>query len=333
MLTIVDSSELFTGSSIPYGVKTGVPMLDLALGRCGWPAGRIIEIYGFEGSGKSSIGLMGIANVQRMGGIGIYIDSEKTFDPVRAEVLGVKLDYGNTFLVIEVKSLDAGFRAIQNICQSMRDSGLDRPVLMVYDSVTGAPNEYDLEQELGKEQRTGHEAKVIRQGIRAVATEISETKAILLLVNHAIAKITSYGKQSQAAGGHAIKLWASNRVELKNIGKVKDKDKTILGMQVKICLEKNKVSGITIDEVEIDLMNQGGFDTAGNLLEACIRVEMVGHKKGSKDYTFTTDEGEEVVFPREGWPKLCAQYGGVYPMYDLFYKYCISHGHMRTYGK
>lgn len=335
-LSVISSGQMFTGASIPFGVPSGLPKLDLAFGRPGWPAGRIIELYGFESSGKTTLGLTAIRNVQKMGGVGFFIDSEKTFDAYRAQSLDVELNYDDNFHRVEVRSMDAGFRAIKSICASVKKSGFGRPIVVVYDSVMGAANEYDIEQEIGAEQRTGHEAKVIKQGIRAISTDVSETKVLVFLINHAIENArASWGKKSKAAGGHAIKLWSSSRVELTGIGKITTSDRTSrTGQKVKIQLEKSKVGSLAITNFDVELLDATGFNTAASMLEAMEDVGMVSHTKGSKKFTLNPIEGvaeEAIEFEKKEWPKVLSSLGGEDKMYNLFYSYCFDKGLMRRY--
>lgn len=332
-LIIIDSDQMFSGSSIPFGVKTGLPMLDLAFGRPGWPAGRVIELYGFEASGKTSLALHAISNVQKMGGIGMFIDSERTFDPIRAKTLGVDLNYSDSFHRIEARSLDAGFRAIKNICKSIKDSKLDRPIVVVFDSVQGSQNEYDAEQELGKEQRTGHEAKVIKQGMKSIIGDVAESKVVLILINHAIETVSMmpFAKKSRAAGGHGIKLLSSARVELKAAGKIK-KGEFRIGQKIKLLPEKNKVGPLALTEVEAQLLDSVGFDAESSLLDAMQRIGAITESGSGRGKIYRLEAIEKgTEFKSNEWSNLISKLGGIDELYDKFYELCYEKGAMVKY--
>lgn len=328
-ISIVDSDQMFHAASISYGVPTGLPMLDLHITRPGWPAGRIIELFGFEGCGKTTLGLHAISFAQKMGGTGIFIDSENTFDAHRAQACGVNTEHGNNFLLTPVRSIDAGFRMIKKICESVRERNEYEPVVIVYDSVTGSQNEFDMEKyQIGKEQRTGHEAKVIRQGIKQVSTDISETQVIMIFINHSIAKIASMGEKSQAAGGHAIKFWATNRIELIRLGSLKVGSKpneTIIGDKIKIRPRKNKVGGLNIPDFDVELLQDSGFNTIDNMLDTMLKVGMAT-RINNRTYSFNG-----VEFARKEFKNLVEQEGGINKLYGDFYNYCLENGHMRPY--
>jgi len=341
MLTFIDSSQTFAGSTIPYGVRTGVPMLDLALGRPGWAAGRVVELYGFEGCGKTTLGLHAIAQVQRMGGMGIFIDSELTFDPYRANQIGVSQKYGEDFARIEARSVEAGFRAIQGITNAIKESGETRPMVVLYDSVTGSNLEYNITRladkksgyAFGAAERIGQEAKSIRTGMRTISADISATKIVLIFINHAVATIAgTYAKASQAAGGHAIKLFASTRCELKKSTKIKDSDKNLLGAETNIFIEKSKVGGVSIENVKVELMNTYGFDTVGNLLEAAKESGMVEWPAKAKTGTLKFIDPGRVV-SKADWGQFVEESGGVDEVYSQFYRWCFQNGLMRPYGE
>lgn len=341
MLTFIDSAQTFSSATIPYGVRTGVPMLDLALGRPGWAAGRVVEAYGFEGSGKTTLGLHAIAQAQRMGGMGIFIDSELTFDPYRAAQIGVQLNYGDNFARIEARSVDAGFRAIYDITKARSESGDNRPMVVVYDSVTGSNLEYNITRledekdayDIGANERIGQEAKSIRTGMRTIVADVAATKIVMIFINHAVAKIalTPYAKASQAAGGHAIKLFASTRCELRKTKKLKDSDKLITGAETSILLEKSKVGGILQEDIRVELLNTCGFDTVGNLLDAARASKMVDWAKGAKSGTLQViDPGRTIS--RADWPLFIEEKGGVDFVYGQFIQWCFQTGLMRPYG-
>lgn len=328
---VYSPDQLFWGSNIPYTIRTGLPMLELCMGAPGWPAGRITELYSFEGCGKTTLSLHAIANCQKMGGAGIFIDSEKTFDKLRAKNIGIDVD--NNFSVVETSTVEGGFRTIKRTCEALKKTKMDSPFVIVYDSVTGTQNEYDLEQEIGQEQRIGNEAKIIRQSIRAIASLVSDCKVVLLLINHAIASnIGGYGKKSQASGGHAIKLWASSRVELKNLGKIKDDDDKRLGQKVEIFVEKNKLSGVSLDKFQCELLNDGGFNTAENLLEAMVRIGMIKRPKGARKCTYINEE-EEIEFITGEWINFAnATWGSINNAYTAFINYGVESNNIRSYG-
>lgn len=324
------AGDISIRSYVPFGILTGLPMLDLSIGRPGWPAGRCIELYGFEASGKTTAALHALAQAQRVGGGGMYIDTEQTWDEPRARDIGVNPDVN--FAPVSVKSVDAAFRVTQAILEGRKKTGdYSKPFVIIIDSITGSANEYTKSREIGEEERIGQDARVIRGGMRRIIADVAETKINLFMVNHAISKVAvfKFSKTSQAAGGHAIKLLSTVRCEFKAIGRIKDPfDKErVIGQKVRIEIEKLKGSRLEWPIVNANLMGDIGFDTEESLLEAGIRVGFVKHEPGSKDYSF----GEK-GFPKTDWPHIVAENGGVDKFYDTFIKWALDNEKLKRWG-
>lgn len=330
MASLHKAGDITIKSFVPFGVLTGLPLLDLRIGRPGWPAGRCVELYGFEASGKSTLALTAIAQAQRKGGSGIYIDTEKTWDEERAWDIGV--DTENNFAVADADSVEAGFRLVQEIVKAKKEAGINKPLVVVIDSITGVSNEYMRDRIIGEERRIGDDARAIRTGMRMIVSDVAAAKINLFMVNHAISKVaaTPYAKQSQAAGGHAIKLFSSVRCNLAHKGWIRhEEDKNLrIGQEVAIELEKLKGSRNKYPKMTANLMGDIGFDTKESLLEACIEAEIVEHKKGDKSYKFN-----EAEFPKRDWPQIIDQNGGVNKMYDYFIERCVQEGKLSPWGQ
>ena len=316
-------------SRVPFGVLTDIPELDLAIARDGWPAGRVIEVFGLPMSGKSSIALHAISNIQKMGGGAVYIDTEKTWDEDRAKELGV--DVHTNFVIIDTDSLESGFRSAQATIDSIKAEKFNKPMIVVIDSVTGAANERMKETELGIEERLGEDARKIRGGLRRLVEGVAESHIILFLINHSISKMAAgpYQKQTQAAGGHAIKFFSTLRFEMTNAGWIKDPNDSErrIGQKVKISIEKIKGSKMWTPKVEANLMFDGGFDTAESLLEA-------GQKTGFIErVNMRTYKLGEVEFPKADWPITIENLGGLDTVYKAWISDSIEKGVIKPWAK
>lgn len=327
--------DLYFSSHIPFGIRTGLPQIELALGRPGWPAGRIVELYGFAMVGKTTLGYHAISNVQKMGGMGVVIDTELTFDEDRATTCGV--DVKGDFAYFTADTVEAYFRTIERVLSGLRSSEYSKPVLIMVDSVTGALVESEKVKEFGAEPRVGIEAKVIRAGLKKIIPDLADTKACLLLINHAVSIIamTKWARNRQAAGGHAIKLLASARAEFRNTGKIKDpndKEKE-LGQKIKILFEKSKIGSLYYPIVDTELLFECGFNTVASLLEAMKTTKMIISESEARKgtYTFRQEGQEDITFIRKEWPGLIESFGGVDKMYDYFIETCISTGIIKPY--
>ena len=319
-------------SYIPWGLRTGVPELDFNMGKPGWPAGRVVELYGFEHCGKTTLGYHAIAEAQRMGGAAWFLDTEKSWDELRAMDCGVDTD--DRLGIGDPDSVDACFRQIQYILEARKEDNDGKPLVIVVDSVTGAATEGMQKKEIGETEKIAQDAKAIRGAIRRIQPDIAGLNVNLFMINHATANITAnkYAKQSDSSGGHAIKLASTVRCSMKHGGWIKEDnatDQRRLGQKISMQVEKLKGSQLDYPEVkDTPLLNTCGFDTQESLLRAGIKSGWVGHKPNAKTYTFYDEE-----FSRPDWEALVLSRGGIDKAYHEWIAWCIEEGCMTKWGR
>jgi recombination protein RecA len=297
------------------------------MGRPGLPAGRIIEFFGFEYSGKTCAALHVIAQAQRLGGAGYFIDTEFSYDEGRCHDIGIDTDVN--FAVGEAKTIEGILRNVDAALDGIIESGFNKPFVIVADSITGVETEHNKGLEIGAESRVGEDARRIRSGIKKLNSKIAETKACVIFINHAIALVAAskFAKQSASAGGHALKFFSTVRLQFTGGSDVKDGDKRI-GQNIYLRVEKLKNSKLEYPKLEITL-GDTGFDTEGSLLNAMSEVGLVTHGKGSKSYTFVPTEQE---FPKADWPNVVTSLGGLDKAYDYFLEWSIKNGKIKPWG-
>ena len=331
LVSVHKAGDITISSHIPFGIRTGVPSLDYHINRPGWPAGRCVELFGFEHCGKTTLGLHAIAECQRMGGGAYFIDTEKSWDERRAEQIGVNTD--TNLGIGDADSIESAFRLIRSIVDSRLEWNDGKPFVILVDSVTGTATEFMKTHTIGKEERVGQDARAIRGGMRRITADIAKANVTLIMINHAISTIPQFrfAKQSEAAGGHAIKLFSTVRVNLASTGWITegtDKAKKRTGQKIMMKVEKLKNSSMSDPQInDIPLLNSIGFDTESDLLQAGIAAGWVGHKESSKEYRL----GDE-VFPKVDWPAIVQQLGGLNVAYDLFLDWCKTHGTMQDWA-
>jgi len=324
------ASDIRMPSHIPRGILTRQPMFDLTLGREGIPIGKIIEFFGFERSGKTTSAYHIIAQCQRGGGTALFIDTESGFDPVRAKECGCAVD-GDSLQVVAAKTVDAVFRTIDSFLKVLKDNDFQNDVLIVVDSITAVESEMiQKEKETWKAvNQLGADARTIRSGIRHTWNKMADQKVTTIFINHAIANMATFGKQSQASGGHALKLAASLRVEFKNEGEFleekkgkDDADRERYGQKVKVTFEKLKGAKMRKMTYSTLLLNDGGFDSIGQLLEASMKIGLI-KKMNNVTYSIVNrNNGEEVdSFTKPQWPDWVNSHGG----FDEAYKWFLAH--------
>lgn len=242
-------------------VPTGSISLDLALGVGGIPKGRIIEIYGPESSGKTTLTLHMIAEVQKRGGQTAFIDAEHALDPDYAKKIGVKLEE------LLISQPDNGEQAL-DICETLvRSNGID---LVVIDSVAALTPRNEIEGEMG-DSHMGLHARLMSQALRKLAGIIHKTQTTVIFINQIRMKIgVMFGNPETTTGGNALKFYASVRVEVRRTAQIKSGDK-IVGNRVKVKIVKNKVAA-PFKIAEFDIMYNEGISAAGDLLDTGVVV-------------------------------------------------------------
>jgi len=261
---------------------TGSLSLDLALGG-GIPKGRIIEIYGPESSGKTTVCLHAVAEVQKMGGTAAYVDAEHALDPVYAKRIGVDVD--NLLL----SQPDSGEQALEVVETLVRSNAVD---VIVVDSVAALVPQAEIEGDMGDAQM-GLQARLMSQAMRKLTGVISRTKCTVIFVNQLRMKIgVMFGNPETTTGGNALKFYASVRMDIRRISQIKAGD-AIIGNHVRVKVVKNKVAA-PFREAEFDIMYNQGISTEGDVLDLAANYEIV--QKSGAWYLY---KGENIAQGRE----------------------------------
>jgi len=250
-------------------VQTGSIGLDVALGIGGLPRGRVVEIYGPESSGKTTLALHCVAEAQKKGGVCGFIDAEHALDPIYARKLGVNLDD------LLISQPDTGEQALE-ICDTLVRSGsLD---VLVIDSVAALTPKAELEGEMG-DSLPGLQARLMSQALRKLTGSISKSKTLVIFINQIRQKIgVMFGNPETTTGGNALKFYASVRLDIRRIGAIKDKDE-MTGNQTRVKVVKNKMAP-PFKEVEFDIMYGEGISKVGELIDIGVKAGLV-EKSGS----------------------------------------------------
>ncbi|MCF7934589.1 MAG: recombinase RecA [Spirochaetia bacterium] len=256
-------------SSVDY-IPSGSILLDEALGIGGYPKGRVIEVYGPESSGKTTLALHAIAECQKQGGIAAFIDAEHALDPTYAKNLGVVIDD------LWISQPDTGEQALDITESLIRSGAID---LIVVDSVAALTPQAEIDGEMG-DSHMGLQARLMSQALRKLTGILSKSKASIIFINQIRMKIgVMFGNPETTTGGNALKFYASVRLEVRRIETISKNADTAIGNRVRVKIVKNKMAP-PFKKVELDLIFGKGLSYEGSILDAAVKYELI-QKSGS----------------------------------------------------
>ena len=268
-------------------ISTGSLGLDMALGIGGLPKGRIVEIYGPESSGKTTLALQVIASAQKKDGICAFIDAEHAVDPVYAKNLGVDVDK------LLISQPDAGEQALEIADTLVKSGAVD---VLVIDSVAALVPKAELEGDMG-DSHVGLQARLMSQALRKLTSSIAKTNAMVIFINQIRMKIgIMFGSPETTTGGNALKFYSSVRLDIRRIGQIKDKDQ-IIGNQTRVKVVKNKVAP-PFKVVEFDILYGEGISKEGEIIDLGVLSGIV--EKSGSWYSY---KGERIGQGRENAKK------------------------------
>ncbi|MCR4624078.1 MAG: recombinase RecA [Alphaproteobacteria bacterium] len=258
-------------------ISTGSIGLDMALGVGGFPKGRIIEVFGPESSGKTTLALHAVAEAQKAGGKCAYVDAEHALDPVYARHLGVNVDE------LILSQPDTGEQALEIADTLVRSGAID---VLVVDSVAALVPKAEIEGDMG-DSHMGLQARLMSQALRKLTATVAKSNCIMIFINQIRMKIgVFFGNPETTTGGNALKFYASVRLDIRRIGSLKDKDE-VVGNQVRVKVVKNKVAP-PFKVVEFDIIYGEGISKVGELLDMGVKIGVI--EKSGAWYSFNGEK-------------------------------------------
>ena len=259
-------------------IPTGALTLDLALGVGGFPRGRVVEIFGPEASGKTTLTLTAIREIQKKGGVAAFIDAEHAFDSTYAKLIGVNLDD------LLISQPDTGEQALEIAETLVRSNAVD---LVVVDSVAALTPRAEIEGDMG-DSHMGLQARLMSQALRKLTAAISKSRTTLIFINQLREKIgVMFGSPETTPGGRALKFYSSVRLDVRRIATLKEADR-VMGGHVRVRVVKNKVAP-PFREAEFDILHNEGINKAGSILDAGVTLEII-----AKSGTWLSFNGEKI---------------------------------------
>ncbi len=261
LMKLGDSREILDVETIP----SGSILLDEALGVGGYPKGRIIEIYGPESSGKTTLALHAVAEAQKSGGIAAFIDAEHALDPVYARNLGVNIDD------LWISQPDNGEQALEITERLVRSGAID---IIVIDSVAALTPQAEIEGDMG-DSHMGLQARLMSQALRKLTGILSKSNTTIIFINQIRMKIgVLFGSPETTTGGNALKFYASVRMDVRKVESIGKSNEEIFGNRIKVKIVKNKVAP-PFKKCELDLMFGSGISKTGSILDAALKYELI----------------------------------------------------------
>ncbi|MDD3088173.1 MAG: recombinase RecA [Candidatus Omnitrophica bacterium] len=259
-------------------IPTGALTLDLALGVGGLPRGRVVEIFGPEASGKTTLTLTAIREIQKKGGVAAFIDAEHAFDSTYAKLIGVNLDD------LLISQPDTGEQALEIAETLVRSNAVD---LVVVDSVAALTPRAEIEGDMG-DSHMGLQARLMSQALRKLTAAISKSRTTLIFINQLREKIgVMFGSPETTPGGRALKFYSSVRLDVRRIATIKEADR-VMGGHVRVRVVKNKVAP-PFREAEFDILHNEGINKVGTILDAGVTLEVI-----AKSGTWLSFNGEKI---------------------------------------
>jgi recombination protein RecA len=276
-------------------IPTGSLALDIALGIGGIPRGRVVEVFGPEGSGKTTVCLHIIAEAQRMGGITVFIDAEHALDPTYARTLGVNIDE------LLVSQPDHGEQALEIADMMVRSGAVD---VVVIDSVAALVPKAEIEGEMG-DSHVGLQARLMSQAMRKLAGSLSRFECTALFINQLREKIgVMFGNPETTPGGRALKFYSSVRLDVRKIDNIKDGSE-VVGSRVRVKVVKNKLAP-PFRQAELDIVYGKGISREGGLIDMAVAAEII--KKSGAWFTY---EGDQLGQGRENAKQFLAEHADI----------------------
>ena len=295
-------------------ISTGAMALDLALGIGGLPRGRIIEVFGPESSGKSTLALHVVAEAQRNGGICAYIDAEHALDPVYAKAIGVDIDE------LLISQPDTGEQALEIADMLIRSGAMD---VIVVDSVAALTPRAELEGDMG-DTHVGLQARLMSQALRKLTGTLSKSSTIALFINQLREKIgVIYGSPEVTPGGRALKFYSSVRVDIRRISAIKEGD-VVTGNRTKVKIVKNKVAA-PFREAEFDILYGEGISREGDVLDLAVANNIV--EKSGAWYSY---DGERIGQGRENTRSFLKENKDVFAKMDAALRKALNIGAVKA---